>query len=331
MSLRIAGLEEHFVLPEVLQAWESLEVRWQDSALRPPPGDERGRRLLEFGPERIAAMDDAGIDVQVLSLTTPGVQSLATDQAVALARLSNDRVAEVIAGRPDRFQGFATLPTSAPEAAARELERGVRELGLQGAMVFGRTRDQNFDHADFWPIFEAASALKAPLYMHPQSPQAGVVDAYYKGFGDPLDALFARPGLGWHYEAGVQILRMVLGGVFDRFPDLQIITGHMGEVILFYLDRIDMLSQVAKLPRKISEYIQQHVYVTPSGLFSQRYLRWVIEVIGVDHVLMSTDYPYAMAAGGGARRFLEEAQVSEEDRLKIGSGNWDRLCAAIRR
>lgn len=331
MDIKIVGLEEHFVLPEVMRAWEALDPRWQDSALRPPPGDERGWRLQEFGAERIAAMDDAGVDVQVLSLTTPGVQSLEPEQAVGLACLSNDRVAEVVAGAPNRFQGFATLPTGDPKAATKELERAVRELGLQGAMVFGRTRDRNFDDASFWPIFEAASALRAPLYIHPQAPQASVVEAYYSGFGLPLDALFARPGLGWHFEAGVQILRLVLSGVFDRFPDLQIITGHMGEVILFYLDRIDMLTRAAKLPKKISEYIQQHVHITPSGLFSQRYLRWAIEVIGIDRILMSTDYPYAMASDGGARRFIVQAELSDDDRQKIASGNWDRLCAGIRR
>lgn len=128
----------------------------------------------------------------MLSLTTPGVQSLAAEDAVELARSSNDRVAEAVHSRPDRFQGFATLPTPVPHAAAQELERAICELGLHGAMVFGRTRDRNFDHPDFWPIFEAASALKVPLYMHPQSPQNGVIDAYYIGFGEAVDSFFAR-------------------------------------------------------------------------------------------------------------------------------------------
>ena len=329
--MKIVGLEEHFMIAEVAQAWEALDPRWQDSALKPAPGDERVRRLLDFGAERIAAMDEAGIDVQVLSLTTPGVQSLEPQQAMDLARISNDQVAAVMAENPQRFQGFATLPTPAPEAAARELERAVRELGLQGAMVFGRTRDRNFDHPDYWPIFEAASALRVPLYMHPQSPQQGVVDAYYSGLGEAIDPLFARPGIGWHYEAGVQILRMTLAGVFDRFPELQIITGHMGEVILFYLERIDMLNRSTRLPLKVSEYIQRHVHVTPSGLFSQRYLRWAIEVLGVDRILMATDYPFVMAPHGGARAFLEQAQLSDKDRTKIASGNWERLCGRIRR
>jgi len=129
-------------------------------------------------------------------------------------------------------------------------------------MVFGRTGTVNFDHTDYWPIFEVASALQAPLYMHPQMPQISIRKAYYSGFDNDIDSLFAMAGIGWHYEAGMQIVRMALAGVFERFPDLQIITGHMGEVMLFYLDRIDLLNGVSKLPRKVSEYVKQHVFAT---------------------------------------------------------------------
>ena len=329
--MKVVGLEEHFVTAEVMQAWQSLDPQSQGAGARVPVEGESGRRLLDFGAGRVADMDEAGVDVQVLSLTTPGVQNLAADVAISLARASNDRVAELVAERPHRFQGFATLPTPAPAAAARELERAARELKLQGAMVFGRTGERNFDHPDFWPIFEAASALRAPLYLHPQIPQSGVVNAYYKGFDELTDFLFASSGIGWHYETGVQILRMALAGVFDRFPDLQIITGHMGEVVLFYLERLDRMSLAAKSPRKMSEYFQQHVHVTPSGLFSQRYLRWAIEVLGVDRILMSTDYPFVMTPPGGVRAFLDQADLGDEDRAKIASGNWDRLCEKITR
>lgn len=328
--MKIIGLEEHFIVPEVIRAWQSLDQSAGSPAADSSEDDTR-RRLLDFGPGRIEALDAAGVDIQVLSLTTPGVQNLSAEAAIELARVSNDGVAEAVRANPDRFQGFATLPTPAPEVAARELDRAVRDLGLHGAMVFGRTGDRNFDHQDFWPIFETASALKAPLYMHPQVPARSVVDAYYTGFGETVDWLFARPGIGWHYEAGMQILRMVLAGVFDRFSDLKIITGHWGEVILFYLDRIDLIGRATKLPRTISEYVQQHVYVTPSGLFSQRYLRWAAEVISVDHILMSTDYPYGQVSDGAARGFLEQSQLNQENRYKVASGNWERICASIQR
>jgi predicted TIM-barrel fold metal-dependent hydrolase len=198
-------------------------------------------------------------------------------------------------------------------------------------MLFGHTRERNLDHSDFWPIFEAAAALNAPLYLHPQTPVPAVRAAYYDGFDTALDAAFATHGIGWHYETGVQLLRLILRGVFDRFPNLQVIVGHWGEVVLFYLERIDGLAAVAKLARPISDYMRSNVLVTPSGMFSQRYLRWAIEVVGIDRILFSTDYPFRFASQGGARHFLETADLTDAEREKIASGNWDRLCAGIRR
>ena len=329
--MKIIGLEEHFATPDVLAAWEALEPRWQDVAFQHSDGGEIGARLTDFADRRIAAMDETGMDVQVLSLTAPGVQSLEADQAVALQTASNDVLADVVAGRPDRFQGFATLATPDAPAAARELDRAVTKLGMNGAMLFGRTRDRNLDHRDNWPIFEAASALRAPLYIHPQSPAPTVRDAIYSGLGEEVDSALATFGLGWHYETGVQILRMVLAGVFDRFPDLQLITGHWGEVVLFYLERIDNLASPAKLERPVSDYFRRHVSVTPSGLWSERYLRWAIEVLGPERILFSSDYPYRMTPEGGARRFLEHAKLSDADRSAIAHVNWERLVAGIRR
>ena len=273
----------------------------------------------------------SGVDVQVLSLTAPGLQNLASEDAVALQGAVNDLIAGTVRSAPDRFQGFATLATPAPREAARELERAVTRLGLNGAMLFGRTRERNLDHLDNWPIFETADALGAPLYIHPQSPQPAVREALYSGLSDEVDAAFATHGIGWHYEAGVQILRLVLSGVFDRFPGLQLITGHWGEVVLFYLDRIDRLGGIAKLERPVSDYFRRHVSVTPSGLFSRRYLRWAIEVLGADRILFSTDYPFVPVPPGGARRFLEEAELNDADRALVAHGNWDRLVATIRR
>ncbi len=329
--MKIVALEEHFAFPNVIEAWRSADARAQGPSLASFAQGATGDRLLDFGTTRLAAMDAAGIDVQVLSLTTPGVQGLSAVEAESLASESNDLLASVVRSRPDRFQGFATLPTPAPHAAARELQRAVQELGLQGAMVFGRTGERNADHKDFWPIYEAASALRAPLYLHPQTPQNSVVSACYAGLDDQVSSLFARPGIGWHYEAGIQIVRLVLAGVFDRFPDLKIITGHWGEVILFYLDRLDMLSGPAKLSGKVSEYLQRHLYVTPSGLFSRRYLRWSLEILGAEHILFSTDYPYQQASHEAVQGVFDDAELSADDRDNIAWRNWERLCSEIRR
>ena len=216
--VRIVGLEEHFVIPGLLQAWGKLPPDRRDLAFRPAAEGDTGRRLLELGPERIAAMDATGLSVQVLSLTTPGVQNLPARQAVALAQRANDLLAAAVRARPDRFQGLAALPTSAPGAAAEEFERALTGLGLDGAMIFGRTGPQHLDHADLWPVYEVAERRSAPLHLHPQSPAPAVRNAYYSGFGPAVEAAFATFGVGWHYDAGVEFLRMVVAGVFDRSP-----------------------------------------------------------------------------------------------------------------
>jgi predicted TIM-barrel fold metal-dependent hydrolase len=328
--VKTIGLEEHFVTADVLQAWGSLEPQWQN-----PPGlsgsEDISHRLKEVDAERFAAMDDTGLDVQVLSLTSPGVQNLTPIDAVPLQTACNDLVADAVRAHPDHLQGFATLATTDPVHAAGELERAVTALGLNGALVFPRSRGRTLDHHDFWPIFEAAAALNAPLYLHPQVPPSPVQDAYYGGFDDTVNAGLATYGIGWHYDVGVALLRLILAGIFDDFPDLQVIVGHWGETVLFYLDRIDNLATAAQRERRISDYFRTNVLVTPSGIFSQRYLRWAIEVIGVDRILFSTDYPYRIAPHGGARRFLEEADLTEDEREKIASANWDRICADIRR
>ncbi len=329
--MKIIGLEEHFVTPEVLAAWHGLDVRWQDPALQHHERGDIGERLTDLAERRIADMDDTGMDVQVLSLTAPGLQSQEPEQAISLQASINDLIASTVRQWPDRFQGFATLATPEPEVAALELRRAVTQLGLNGAMLFGRTRDRNLDHPDNWPIFETAAALRAPLYIHPQSPVPAVRDALYGGFGEEVDAAFATFGLGWHYETGVQILRMVLAGVFDRFPDLQLITGHWGEVVLFYLERIDGLARVTKLERPVSEYFRQNAFVTPSGMWSERYLRWAIEVLGPERIMFSSDYPYRFTSGASARHFLEAADLSDTNRMAIAHGNWERIVADIRR
>lgn len=329
--MKTIGTEEHFVTDQVAAAWERLDSDTrQDSRAGLPPG-EMGERLREVGERRIAAMDAAGLDVQVISLTSPGLQGLPAGEAVPLQIDTNDRIAELVSAHPDRFQGFATLATPAPAQAAQELERAVSKLGLHGALLFGRTGERNLDHSDNWPIFEAAASLRAPLYIHPQAPQPRVRAALYAGFGEAIDNAFASFGIGWHYESGVQFLRLALAGVFDRFPDLQILLGHWGEVVLFYLDRADGLAMQAQLPRRFSDYARHNVYVTAGGVYSQRYMRWAAEVIGVERILFATDYPFRPGPDGGVEQFLRTAELGRLDQERIASGNWDRLVAGIRR
>jgi len=329
--MKTIGTEEHFVTDEVLAAWSRLApAAREDSPAGVGPG-ELGERLREVGERRLAAMDEAGLDVQVLSLNTPGLHNLPADEASRLQVDTNDRIAEFVNARPDRFQGFATLAFAAPAAAAQELERAVSDLGLNGALIFGRTGERNLDHPDNWPVFEAAAALRAPLYIHPQIPQPRVRAALYAGFDDAVDAAFATHGIGWHYESGVQFLRLALAGVFDRFPDLRVLLGHWGEVVLFYLDRADGLAVQAKLPLSFSEYVRRNAYVTAGGVYSRRYLRWAVELAGVERVMFATDYPYRPGPEGGVEQFLESAGLDRADQERIAAGNWDALVAEIRR
>jgi predicted TIM-barrel fold metal-dependent hydrolase len=278
----------------------------------------------------LALMDESGIDVQVLSVTTPALHNLEPEESVILARRTNDLVAATIARYRTRFQGFATLPTAAPKEAAAELERAVTRLGLVGTMLCGRTREKNLDHPDFLPIFETAARLGVPLFVHPQIPQRAVREVYYSGFSDLIDTAFATFALGWHYEAGIQFVRLILAGVFDKYPDLQIILGHWGEVVLFYLERLNSLGRVAHLRRPIADYIRQNLYVTPSGMWSQPYLQRTLELVEPERILFSTDYPYQYRPGAPGRSFIEEAALTSEQMELFAHGNWERLIGSIR-
>jgi uncharacterized protein len=329
--VKIVGLEEHYVISEVVDAWNSLDARWQDPLTVTSVDNDLGRRLLALGEDRLAVMDEAGIDTQVLSLTSPGLWNLDRAVGVSLQTLCNDRLADAVRAHPGRLRGFATVALQDPDAAAAELQRAVKDLDFDGALIFSRVRDKSIDHTDFWSLFEAAEALGAPLYLHPQAPPAGVRAGYYDGLGDGVSAAFATHGVGWHYDAGVQLLRLILAGVLDRFPGLQLIMGHWGEVVPFYLERIDHLGPIAGLQRSITEYVRTNVHLTPGGIFSQRYLRWAMEIVGSERIMFAADYPYVPTDGGVARRFLEDADLTDAQREAIGSGNWERLRSGIQR
>lgn len=328
--MKIVALEEHFLTPDVQAAWAAASLGGRDGSESLHFGEIQ-QRLEELGEARISRMDESGVDVQVLSLTSPGLHGLAPAEGVSMARRTNDLLAAKIAAHPDRFDGFATMPTTAPREAAKELERCVRDLGLKGGMLFGRTRDKNLDHPDFLPIFEMAARLRVPLYIHPQTPSRVVRDVYYSGFSPEIDLAFATFGLGWHYDCGIQFVRLALAGVFDRLPDLQIILGHWGELVLFYTERLKAFSRVTALRRSVVDTMRENLYVTPSGMFNLPDFRHAIDVIGVDRVMFSADYPYQYRTGGGPRKFLDELPIGEEEKQKIAHGNWARLTRGIDR
>ncbi|MFC6645897.1 amidohydrolase family protein [Granulicella cerasi] len=327
--MKLIAIEEHFLTPEIRAAWEASAIGTEGTS-----GFDAGdleERLNNLAEGRLALMDEAGVEVQVLSVTTPALHNLEPAESIELARQTNDLVAAAIAKHPARFEGFAVLPMAAPEEAARELERCITQLGFKGTMLCGRTRDKNLDHAEFRPVLAMAAKLNAPVFIHPQIPQRAVREALYGGFGEPIDTAFAAFGLGWHYEAGIQFLRLILSGVFDEQPNLQIILGHWGEVVLFYLERLANLSRVAKLQRSVAEYMAQNLYVTPSGMWSEEYLQRALKVVGPERILFSMDFPYQYRPGRSGRTFAENCGLSPEEKELFAHGNWERLTAAIER
>ena len=292
-------------------------------------GGENGVRLADLGESRLLLMDEQGVDVQVLSLTTPGLHNLEPAAAVEQAHRVNDLIAKTCERRPDRFQGFAALPTPDPQAASCELERAVRELGLKGALLCGRTRERHLDHPELRPMLAKAAELGVPLFIHPQTPPPAVREASYSGLGDKADLALAAFGLGWHYEAGLQWVRLAAAGVFDELPDLQVILGHRGEVVLFYLERTSaVLSRALELKQPLAEYARRNLYVTGSGMWSEAYLLRCLQIVGPERLLVSTDYPYQYRPGGEARRFLEAAPLNAASREGLAHGNWERLTKA---
>ncbi|MGI4737274.1 MAG: amidohydrolase family protein [Janthinobacterium lividum] len=322
--MKIIGLEEHFWTPELAAALNQPGQReatmdlYQDANLL--------HRLQDLGDDRLRQMDLIGLDMMVLSVTTPATQALPATQAVPLARQANDRLAATIKAHPDRFAGFATLPTPDPTAAVDELHRAVQELGLRGAMVHARTGDKYLDHLDYRPLLAAAAALEVPIYLHPQIPPAPVRAHYYDGFEPALSLSFATSGWGWHLDAGVAALRLILAGTFDEFPTLQMVLGHWGEMVTFFLERVELLTHQARhLKLPVTEYYRRNFYVTPGGMFSARYLQEAIEVLGSERILYATDYPFVYRPDGTARHFLEQAALSDDDKRNIAHRNAEKL------
>ncbi len=309
----VVALEEHYYDPELADTFDGSEGR----------AGEIRRRLNDLGELRLAEMDTAGIDVQVLSHAAPSAQRLDPDTAVRLARAANDRLAQAVAAHPDRFAAFAALPTPDPEAAAAELDRAVTQLGFKGAMVHGLTNGVFFDDKRFWPICERAQALDVPIYLHPAAPHRAVVETYYQDYVQDFPSILSA-GWGFTVETATQGIRMVLSGVFDAYPNLKIVLGHMGEGLPFLLWRINhALSRPGNRPISFREQFSQHVYITTSGNFSTPALICSMLELGVDRILFSVDYPFVPNEPG--TRWLDQLQISVDDKEKIAGGNARRL------
>jgi predicted TIM-barrel fold metal-dependent hydrolase len=330
--MRTIALEEHYATGAFMEG-PGRDLKAQAEAARDHPRVAAGLEklidgLCDLGEGRVAEMDVAGVDVQVLSLTSPGVEQLDAAEAVALAREANDALAEAVRRRPDRLAGFAALPTPAPEDAAEELERAVRGHGFVGALINGHSRGRYLDDTFFRPILERAEALGVPIYLHPTPPPRAVVGASYSGdFSAGAAVGLATAAWGWHVETATHVLRLVLGGMFDRFPGLQLVVGHMGEGLPFFLPRFEaaMPKEVTGLERPTGDYLRENVHYTFGGFnWTQAFLDLLLQV-GAGRIMFSADHPYAPMAE--ARAFLDRLPVALADRERIAHGNAERLLA----
>jgi 2,3-dihydroxybenzoate decarboxylase len=311
----VVALEEHYFDPEVTQHFREGGPEQRVPALRD--------RLFDVGELRLREMDEAGIDVQVLSHGAPATQRMDAETAIPVARRANDKLHELVRNSNGRFEGFAVLPTADPKAAADELERAVTKLGFKGAMIHGLANGLFLDDRRFWPVFERAQALDVPLYMHPAVPHPAVVDAYYK------DYLKEFPGLltaawGFTVETATQAIRLVLSGLFDAYPGLKIILGHLGEGLPFSLWRIDMaLARPGNRAAPFRDCFREHFWITTSGNFSTPALLCCVLEMGADRILFSVDYPFVPNPPGMA--WMRGVPLAPEDRAKILGGNARRL------
>jgi 2,3-dihydroxybenzoate decarboxylase len=309
---QVIAIEEHYFDHEMVEHFAEADKR---------PGLRH--RLEDLGAQRIREMDEAGVDVQVLSHAAPATHQFDAGLAVPLAQRANDRLYETVRGNPTRFQAFATLPAIDPKAAADELERCVTRLGMKGAMIHGLTHGLFIDDKRFWPIFERAEKLDVPIYCHPSKPHPAVIDTYYKDYVKDFPQI-TNAAWGFTVETATQGVRLVLSGVFEKYPKLKIILGHMGEGLPFLLWRIDaMFARPGNRKIAFRDIFCEHFYITTSGNFSDPALLCSIMEMGVDRILFAIDFPYVENRPG--TEWMERISLSAEDKAKILSGNTRKL------
>jgi uncharacterized protein len=328
--MRVITVEEHFHHPQAVA--RVLELSGS-GPITPDAGF--GEFLGTFMPDResaerlagkrLAHMDAVGIDVQVVSHGANSPGNLAHPDAVELCRTVNDALAQQISEHPTRFRGFATLPLYDPAAAADELRRCVEELGFVGALTHGSIEGAFLDDPRFEPVLATAEAVNRPIYVHPGMPEKAVSTPYYAGtWPAAVHFLFAGPAFGWHAEAGIHVIRLILSGALDRHPNLKLLSGHWGELVAGWLDRLDeVVGWADHLDRAPSAYYREQVWATPSGMYSQNQLNFIVAEIGADRIIHSEDYPYVVR--DNVSEFLEQADLTDEQRGAIAHGNAEVL------
>ncbi len=321
--MKVIAIEEHFITPMYREKVAANEFRNFYLSSR---GEQLGHDIVEenldLGKKRLAHMDAAGVDMQVLSFGSPGPQAFGAGIAVPMARDANERLFQTIKSHPTRFAGFAALPTASPDIAAEELERCVKKLGFKGAMIHGHQQGSFLDERKYWPIFERAQALDVPIYLHPTLPHPLAVKAYFEGYEE-----LARAGWGFAVDTSCHFLRLVFAGVFDAYPRLKIILGHLGEGLPFAMHRLDDHTHRAAarrgLKRRPIEYLKENLLVTTSGNWYEPAFACTLLALGADNILFAIDWPYEANKTG--MKFLRKLSISDADKEKIAHGNAERV------
>jgi predicted TIM-barrel fold metal-dependent hydrolase len=323
--MRIITLEEHISFPEMAD-------QIPKNALGGFGKSDRMQQLLpklaDITGDRLKSMDANGISMQVLSVDSSGANLLSPEKGPAFAMQYNDRIAAKIKGFENRFTAFAHLPMTAPAAAADELERAVTEYQFRGAMIRGLTSDKFLDQPEFAPVFQRAEKLGVPIYLHPGLPPKGIADIYYSGaptHSGMAEAL-ACYGWGWHSETALHVLRLLYSGIFDQYPKLKLIIGHMGEMLPMMMARMERAFQPGNggaNQRSLAETFHQQVHITTSGFFTQPPLKIALDTFGIDNIMFSVDYPFSTNEMG--IEFLNAIELPEEQIAKIAHLNADKL------
>ena len=321
--MRIIAIEEHFITPLYREKVGANEYRNFYLTSR---GEQMGHDIMEqnldVGAKRIAHMDAHGVDLQVLSFGSPGPQAFGADVAIPMARDANDRCFDAVKKHPTRFAGFAALPTADPKAAADELDRCVTKLGFKGAMIHSHQQGEFLDARKYWPMWEKAAQLDVPIYLHPALPHHDVVNAYFSGYEE-----LARAPWGFAVDTSCHFLRLVFSGLFDAYPKLKIILGHLGEGLPFAMHRLNDHSWAAAKRRGLKkapiDYLRDNMVVTTSGNWFEPAFVCTLLALGADHILFAIDWPYESNKTG--MDFFRKLSISDADKAKIAHSNAERL------
>jgi 5-carboxyvanillate decarboxylase len=335
--MKIIDLETHFFTADYVRYLRSRKrppreteeqdglTMWYNDVLCSPRGFEMENRLLDLGEARIKAMDAAGVDIHALSLSPPGVQCFEPAEGTAWAKRVNNELSEVVKQHPDRFVGVACIAPQSPEEAADEVERAILELGLKGVHIESHARNEYLDQRKYWCIFERAQKLDVPVFLHPEIPSTSIL----KGFADDYGFELAGPPHGYGADLALHTMRLIYSGLFDAYPRLKVVLGHMGEGLPFWLTRMDAYwikpwkGQKPRIEKRPSDYFKANFTVTIGGVFFTPAFLCAFLGLGADRIAFAVDYPYERTEE--AVRFIKEVPISDQDREKICYGNAARL------